>query len=156
MDTYFLIKTVHIISATILFGTGIGIANFMFVGHRSLLPAERSFAARMTVRSDFLFTLPAVIVQPLSGVWLVAHGGFPWNEPWLQLTYGLYVVAGACWLPVVAIQIRMKNMLGDQARNAPFNEYAYRRLFRWWFLLGWPAFVALIVIFWLMVAKPTW
>jgi uncharacterized membrane protein len=111
MDTYLLVKTLHIISATIVFGTGIGIAIFMFLGHLSPDLEARAFATRITVRADFLFTLPAVIVQPLSGAWLILHGGFAWNDYWLVLTYALYMLAGACWLPVVAIQMRMKAML---------------------------------------------
>ena len=156
MDTYLLVKTLHIISATIVFGTGIGIANFMFLGHFSSDPADRGFATRTTVRADFVFTLPAVIVQPLSGAWLIFYGGFAWNDFWLALTYALYVLAGACWLVVVAIQMRMKAMLEAQARGAHFDEAGFRRMFRWWFVLGWPAFGGLLVVFWLMVAKPTW
>jgi len=90
----------------------------MFAGHRSAVAAERGFAARMTVRADFLFTLPAVIVQPVSGMWLIAHGGFAWNEMWLLLAYLLYALAGACWLPVVAIQMRMQRMLAAQRFDA--------------------------------------
>ena len=101
MNLYLFIKTLHIVSATIVFGTGIGIANFVLFGHRSRLAQERSFAMRMTVTADFLFTLPAVIIQPLSGAWLVWHGGFVWNDYWLALRYGLYLLAGACWVPVV-------------------------------------------------------
>jgi uncharacterized membrane protein len=156
MDFYLLVKTLHIVSATIVFGTGIGIANFMFFGHRSGSPQERIFAARMTVKADFLFTLPSVIVQPVSGAWLVWHAGFPWNEYWLVLTYGLYVLAGVCWVPVVVIQMRMKAMLEAQLRGEAFNEASYNQLFRLWFVLGWPAFGGLVVIFWLMVNKPTW
>lgn len=156
MEIYFLVKTLHIISATILFGTGIGIANFMFFGHRSGLPVEQAFAARMTVKADFLFTLPAVIIQPLSGAWLIFHGGFQWDDYWLVLTYGLYILAGVCWVPVVAIQMRMKTMLDARANGEQFSETAYKRLFGWWFALGWPAFGGLVVVFWLMVSKPTW
>lgn len=156
MDLYFLVKTLHIISATIVFGTGIGIANFMFFGHRSGTPVERAFAARMTVKADFLFTLPSVIVQPLSGAWLIWHGGFLWDDYWLVATYGLYILAAVCWVPVVFIQIRMKVMLEAQVCGETFDEAAYNRLFRTWFALGWPAFGGLVVIFWLMVTKPTW
>lgn len=156
MDSYLLVKTLHIISATILFGTGIGIANFMFFGHRSGVLVERAFAARMTAKADFLFTLPAVIIQPLSGAWLIFYGGFQWNDYWLVLTYALYIMAGVCWIPVVVIQMRMKSMLEAQANGNAFSEIAYRRLFRLWFALGWPAFCGLVVVFWLMVAKPTW
>jgi uncharacterized membrane protein len=156
MDSYSLVKTIHIISAAILFGTGIGIANFMFFGHRSGVPVEQAFSARMTVRADFLFTLPAVIVQPLSGAWLVYRGGFAWGDYWLVLSYALYILAGCCWIPVVAIQMRMKAMLEAQMRGGVFDDIAYQRLFRWWFALGWPAFGGLVIVFWLMVAKPAW
>ena len=156
MNLYLLIKTLHIVSATIVFGTGIGIANFMLFGHRSRLARERFFAVRMTVTADFLFTLPAVIIQPASGAWLVWHGGFLWNDYWLVFTYGLYLLAGACWVPVVVIQMRMKAMLAAQQRGEAFDEASYNRLFRIWFVLGWPAFGGLLIIFWLMVAKPTW
>lgn len=156
MGLYFFVKTLHIISATIVFGTGIGIANFMFFGSRSRIPGERAFAARMTVKADFLFTLPSVIIQPLSGAWLIWQGGFLWDDYWLVATYGLYLLAAACWVPVVFIQIRMKAMLAAQLRGEAFDAAGYDRLFRLWFLLGVPAFGGLVVIFWLMVTKPSW
>src|ERR1700722_6508329 len=156
MNLFLLIKTLHIVSATIVFGTGIGIANFMFFGHRGGQAQERAFAARMTGRADFLFTLPSVIVQPASGAWLVWHAGFLWSDYWLVLSYGLYLLAGACWVPVVVIQVRMKAMLEAQSRGEQFDEATYNRLFAFWFALGWPAFGAILVIFWLMVTKPTW
>lgn len=156
MDLYSLVKTLHIVSATIVFGTGIGIANFMFFGSRSRIPVERAFAARLTVKADFLFTLPSVVVQPASGAWLVWQGGFLWNDYWLVVTYGLYLLAALCWVPVVFIQIRMKMMLEAQARGEAVDEAAYDSLFRKWFVLGWPAFGGLVIIFWLMVTKPTW
>lgn len=156
MDLYLVVKTLHIISATIVFGTGIGIANFMFFGSRSGVPAERAFASRMTVKADFFFTLPAVIIQPLTGAWLVWQGGFLWDDYWLAVTYGLYLLAAVCWVPVVFIQIRMKAMLEAQARGEVFDDETHGRLFRLWFVLGWPAFGGLVVIFWLMVTKPTW
>lgn len=156
MDIYLFVKTLHIISATIVFGTGIGIANFMFFGSRSRTPAERAFAARMTVKADFMFTLPSAIVQPLSGAWLIWQGGFQWDDYWLVVTYGLYLLAAVCWVPVVFIQIHMKAMLEAQARGEAFNDAAYNQLFRTWFVLGWPAFGGLVAIFWLMVTKPTW
>ncbi|GAA0324745.1 DUF2269 family protein [Sphingomonas oligophenolica] len=155
MDAYLLVKTVHIISATILFGTGVGIANFFFFSQLSRDAATRRFAAAMTVRADFLFTLPAVIVQPLSGFWLVWKAGFAWDDAWLVWAYALYALAGICWVPVVLIQIRMKRMLEREAAGGALDQAAYRRLFLWWFALGWPAFGGLIAVFFLMVFKPT-
>lgn len=156
MDSYLIIKTVHIVSATILFGTGLGIAHFQFFSHFAEDIAARRFAARMTVRADFAFTLPAVVIQPLSGAWLIWKGGFDWTDYWLAWTYALYLIAGACWIPVVLIQIRMKQMLERQAKGNPLDQPAYDRLFRWWFVLGWLAFGGLVVVFFLMVAKPSW
>lgn len=156
MDSYSLIKALHIISSAVLFGTGAGIAFFMLMGCRSADFAARRFAAGMTVKADFLFTLPAAIVQPLTGFWMVWTAGYAWNELWLVVTYALYALAALCWFPVVALQIGMKRMLDDQARSQPFDQAAFDRCFRWWFALGWPAFGGLVVVFWLMVAKPTW
>lgn len=157
MDVYPIIKMIHIISATILFGTGIGIAFFFFLPHlRQQDVTAKLAAARTTVTADFLFTLPAVIVQPLTGAWLVWKGGFDWADYWLVMTYGLYVVAGLCWVPVVIIQIRLKQMLEAQAAGVAIDQPMYDRLFRCWFILGWPAFGGLVVTFFLMVAKPTW
>ena len=156
MDLYPLVKTLHILSATVLFGTGAGIAFFMFKGHVNGVPTARRFAASTTVQADFLFTLPAVVIQPLSGAWLVWKGGFDWSDYWLVVTYGLYLLASACWVPVVGIQMRMKAMLEAQAAGGTLNEAALSRLFQWWFALGWPAFGGLVVVFYMMVAKPSW
>ena len=156
LELYLFVKMLHVLSATVLFGTGAGIACFMLKGHLSGVPAARRFVAVTTGRADFLFTLPAVIVQPLSGAWLVWKGGCDWSDRWLAITYAPYLVAGACWLPVVAIQMRMKAMLEAEAVTACLDEARLSRLFGWWFALGWPAFGGLIVVFYLMVAKPSW
>ena len=126
----------HILTSTVLFGTGLGIAFFFFRARGETDPAARYFAARTTVLADYLFTLPAVILQPLTGVWLIAHSGFHWNEPWLVATYALYLMAGACWVPVVFIQIRLRALLraGGATSSAPGADYL--KLFRWWFLLA--------------------
>lgn len=154
MDSYILVKTIHILSATILFGTGLGTA-FFFWSARNAGDAARLQAARTTVGADLLFTLPAVIIQPLSGAWLAAHTGYSGTEAWLMWTYGLYILAGLCWLPVVWIQARMARMLAAKVAGGPFDAALFDRLFRWWFALGWPAFVGLVVVFYLMVAKPS-
>jgi uncharacterized membrane protein len=100
--------------------------------------------------------LPAVILQPLTGFWLILHSGYRWNEPWLLATYALYLVAGMCWVPVVFIQIRLKAKLkASLASNGSLPD-DYCKLFRRWCLLGWPAFIGLVVVFFLMVLKPTW
>ena len=154
MELYLLIKAVHIISSTILFGTGIGIAFFMFRSYFSDNIHERFYAARNTVFADYLFTLPAGIIQPVSGIALIYIAGFDWMSPWLIWTYVIYIIAGLCWLPVVWIQIQLKNMCKEACECGADLPDRYNRLFKIWFLLGWPAFLGLIVVFYLMMAKP--
>lgn len=154
MDGYTLLKTVHVISATILFGTGLGIAFFFLMGLRFGDPAGAYVAARTTVVADMLFTLTAGIVQPLTGFALIHDAGIdPWSR-WLVWAYVLYALALACWLPVVWLQLRMRDMLGAKRRGEAIDEARLRQYFRIWFALGWPAFIGLVAVFWLMVAKP--
>jgi len=154
MDWYLIIKTIHIIGSTVVFGTGMGIAFFMFRSHFTNNVHEKLYAARNTVLADYIFTLPAVIIQPLSGAWLVWQGGYNWLDGWLLVTYALYILAGICWLPVVWIQIQLKNMLQIAATNGTSLPVRYNKLFKLWVLLGWPAFLGLVVVFFLMVLKP--
>jgi uncharacterized membrane protein len=153
IDSYFFVKTLHIISATILFGTGLGTAYF-FWSSRNANDAVRLFAARTTVRADFLFTLPAVVLQPVTGAWMMVHASFDPRQLWLEASYALYLLAGVCWLPVVWLQIRMKRMLEAKTAGADFDSAAFERLRKTWFILGWPAFLGLVLVFFLMVAKP--
>lgn len=154
MNTYAALKFIHVVSATLLFGTGLGTAFFMWMSHRSGNVAAIATAARITVRADWLFTTPAVIVQPLSGVALMRLVGYPLTTPWLLLALGLYVVAGLCWLPVVALQLRMRDLSATALRDGAALPPGYHRCARWWFALGWPAFVAVLGAFWLMIDKP--
>ncbi len=154
MELYPLVKVAHILSATILFGTGAGIAFFKFRASFTDNLHEKYFAARNTVLADSLFTAPSVIIQPLTGFWLIQEGGHEFSDLWLLITYGLYLLAGACWLPVVWIQIRLRNIVRHSVEtDTPLPE-EYEKLFRLWFILGWPAFGGLVAIFGLMVIKP--
>lgn len=145
----------HIISSTILFGTGIGIAFFMWRSHFASDFREKLYAAHNTVLADYLFTLPAAITQLITGIWLVCKSGYDWTDFWLVVTYVIYVIAGACWLPVVWIQIRLKEILVQCLKNNKAPPAQYHRLFKIWFMLGWPAFIGLIIVFFMMVFKPT-
>ncbi len=151
---YFIIKTIHIISSTILFGTGLGIAFFMHCSSFTQNIQQKYFATKFTVLADYIFTAPAVVLQPITGWWLITQGGHDPAALWLQITYGLYVLAGLCWLPVVYIQIRMKQILADCIDTNSVVPPTYHKLFRIWFCLGWPAFLSLVAIFYLMVTKP--
>ncbi len=155
MDYYLIVKAIHIISSTILFGTGIGIAFFMYRSYFADDIGEKLFAARNTVFADYLFTAPAAVLQPVTGIWLVWQGGYGWGELWLVLTYIIFIVAALCWLPVVWIQIRLRNMVAVSAENGTSLPESYQALFRIWFMLGWPAFIGLVAVFFLMVFKPS-
>ena len=154
MDWYLIVKTLHIISSTILFGTGIGIAFFMFRSMFTSNIQEKLYAVKNTVIADYIFTFPAAIIQPISGIALIQMAGYDWMSYWLVLTYVIYIVAGVCWFPVVWIQIQLRNTVVEAVANDIDLPDRYNKLFRVWFLLGWPAFLGLIVVFYLMVAKP--
>jgi uncharacterized membrane protein len=95
-----------------------------------------------------------VIAQPLTGIWLILLGGYSWTDRWLIVTFVIYVIAGLCWLPVVWIQIRLKQMISDCLTSGEALPTRYHRMFRIWFILGWPAFIGLVLVFFLMVMKP--
>jgi uncharacterized membrane protein len=154
-NAYLLIKTVHIITATILFGTGLGIAFLMFRSRFSDRIQEKFFAVRTTVVADCLFIAPAAVLQPATGAWLIWHGGLQWTDGWLVATYVLYAVAAVCWLPVVGIQIRLRQIVAACLASGDPLPARYYRLSRIWFILGWPAFVGLVAVFFLMVLKPS-
>ena len=151
---YSLLKTVHILSAAVLFGTGMGIAFFQFMAWRSRDVKVFAAIARLTVIADWLFTASAVVLQPLSGLLLLKMAGYPWNAPWLLWSYGLYLLAGVMWLPVVWMQGRIARFAAQAvAEQQPIPAEAHR-LMRIWFCCGWPAFGAVLGIYWLMIAKP--
>ena len=154
MNTYVTLKFVHIVSSTLLFGTGLGTAFFMWMSHRSGNIVAIANAARVTVLADWLFTTPAVIAQPLSGIALMRLVGYPPSTAWLVLSIVLYLLAGACWLPVVVLQLRVRDLSAVAVRAGTALPPAYHRCMHWWFALGWPAFLAVLGAFWLMIAKP--
>jgi uncharacterized membrane protein len=149
------LKLVHVIGACVLFGTGIGIAFFMWMAHRTADAGVAAATARIVVIADAMFTASAVIVQPLTGAALASVGGTSLLEPWIMWSFVLYLLVGACWLPVVVIQVKLRD-LARAARDAGTPLPAsYHRLFRAWIILGWPAFAGVIAIFALMIAKPS-
>lgn len=151
---YFALKFVHVIGAAVLLGTGAGIAFFMLLAHRSADTAVIAGVARIVVIADFLFTATAVVVQPITGVLLAWYVGYPLNEGWIVLSVLLYVFIGAFWLPVVWMQVRMRDLAIEAQREGRALSPAYHRLFGTWFAFGFPAFAAILVIFWLMIVRP--
>lgn len=152
---YLLLKWVHILSATILFGTGIGSAFYMFMANRSKDTASIYFAVRHVVIADWLFTTPAVILQLTTGTWLVFATGHSFTDLWVMWGLILYVFTGVCWVPVVWMQIRMRDMARDAMNtNAPLPA-RYWRFDKWWIILGSLAFPAVMLVFYLMVFRPT-
>jgi uncharacterized membrane protein len=156
MTTILVLKLVHFLGAAVLFGTGLGIAFFMYMAHRTGDPATIAATARMVVIADAVFTLNAVIAQPVSGAALALSIGYSFWEPWIVVSIALYVLIGMCWLPVVAIQLRLRELAAAAAREGKPLPEAYDRLFRIWFMLGWPAFLGVVAIFALMIVKPQW
>ncbi len=154
MNTYLLIKWVHILSSMLLVGTGFGSAFYMFFANRSGSLAAQAVVCRLVVRADWWFTTPTVIIQPLSGLWMAHLAGWPLDTPWIMSSIGLYALAGACWLPVVWLQLRMAKMSQRALEQQQPLPALYATYARRWERLGYPAFVAMVGVFYLMVNKP--
>ncbi|HEY5070479.1 MAG TPA: DUF2269 domain-containing protein [Caulobacteraceae bacterium] len=154
MDLFMVLKTAHVIGATVLFGTGVGIAFFMLMAHRTRDPAIIAHTASVVVIADLIFTASAVVLQPVTGAALARIEGVPLFTGWVGLSLVLYVVTGLFWLPVVWIQLRLRDLCRRAASAGEALPAAYFRLFRVWFVFGFPAFGAVAAIIWLMVAKP--
>jgi uncharacterized membrane protein len=151
---YFALKYLHVIGAAVLLGTGAGIAFFMLLAHRTGDAKVVASVARIVVIADFLFTATAVVAQPITGVALAWVVGYSLWDGWIALSIALYLVTGAFWLPVVWMQMRMRELaVAAVAEGQPLPR-AYHRLFWWWFAFGFPAFAAVLAIFWLMIARP--
>lgn len=155
MTNYLLtLKTIHILGATVLFGTGLGIAFFMWMAHRTRDAATIAHTASIVVIADAVFTATAAILQPVSGAFLALAIGYSLWESWIVMSLALYFLVGACWLPVVWIQAKMRDLAHAAAQAGTGLPARYHRLFRIWFALGWPAFIGVVAIFVLMIAKP--
>jgi uncharacterized membrane protein len=151
---YQLVKLIHILSSTLLFGTGLGSAFYKWMADRGGDLHSIAKTNRTVVFADWLFTTPTVIIQPVSGFWLVHIMGFPLDQLWIVITVVLYIIAGGCWLPVVWLQIRMRDMATDAVVNNQSLDERYHRYAKLWFWLGVPAFISMVVIYFLMVFKP--
>lgn len=151
---YLIVKWLHVLSSTVLFGTGIGSAYYML---RASWTRDARVAAAVVghvVWADWVFTATTIVVQPLTGLYLAHRLQLPLTTPWILWSFVLYFVAGACWLPVVRLQIRMRRVAEAAAAAGATLPPHYLRDLRVWITLGVPAFLALVVVFWLMVAKP--
>jgi uncharacterized membrane protein len=154
MTLYFTIKYLHVLGAIVILGTGTGIAFFMLMAHRSRDPAFIAATAATVVIADMLFTLSAVILQPLTGGLLMALSGATLAERWLVTSLALYATAGLFWIPVVFMQIEMRDLARKAlAQHEPLPP-RYFALFRRWFAFGIPGFGSIMIILWLMIAKP--
>lgn len=151
---YLWVKWIHILASTLLFGTGLGIAFFMWMAHLRGDARTIAATARCVVIADSLFTAPAVVVQFGTGLWLVHLLGLPLTVFWVKTALVLFFVVGACWLPVLWLQVRARNLARQAVEADVPLPVAYHRTMRWWFWLGWPAFISVLAIFWLMVMKP--
>lgn len=154
MSTYLVVKWLHIVSSVLMVGTGFGSAFYLFFTNRSGNLSAIATVSRLVVRADWWFTTPAVIFQPLSGLWLAHQAGWSWNTGWLTISVELYALAGLCWLPVVWLQIRMAQMAAERRNDADPLPDRYWRYARCWELLGYPAFIAMLIVYFMMTVKP--
>ncbi|GLP87219.1 DUF2269 domain-containing protein [Epibacterium sp. DP7N7-1] len=153
---YELLLFLHVLGATVLLGTGAGIAFFMVMSHQSKDARLIAHVSGIVVIADTVFTATAAIAQPVTGYLLVREVGWPLTEGWVAASLGLYVFVGCFWLPVVWMQLRMRNLARAARDNSEPLPAAYFRLYRWWFAFGFPAFAAVLAIVWLMLTKPVY
>lgn len=154
MESYFLLKWIHVLSSTVLFGFGAGTAWYLWNAHLTGDARLIARVGRMVVRADWLFTGTSGVVQPVSGLLLARAAGYGLGESWLVAAYALYALAFSCWAPVVWLQIRAQRLAEQAARTGEALGSEYTLTMRWWFALGWPAFIALTATYWLMIARP--
>lgn len=154
MTHYLILKWMHIVSSVLLVGTGFGSAFYMFFVNKSKNLEAQVIVSRLVCRADWWFTTPTVILQPITGIAMATIAGWPLTTPWIIISLVLYVFAGVCWLPVVWIQLRMAKLAQLALQNKTALPTAYWRLAKVWEWLGYPAFIAMVVIFYLMVNKP--
>lgn len=151
---YLWLKFIHVLSATILFGTGIGTACVMLYGHNTRNINFIAGIARYVVFADWVFTATSAVIQIVTGLWMTLLAGYSFSSLWIWGSILGYTIAGLCWLPVVYLQIKMRDFaIQADATNTPLPEQYYR-YFNYWFYLGWPAFISLIIVFYLMTNKP--
>jgi uncharacterized membrane protein len=154
MNEYQLIKWIHILSATFLFGTGLGSAFYKWLTDRAgSLPAMAQ-TNKLVVLADWIFTTPTVVIQPITGIWLLVLMGIPLSQGWVVLTILLYILAAVCWLPVVWLQIQMRDLSVNAFQSNQPLSHKYKKYASIWFWLGVPAFIAMIAIYFLMIFKP--
>jgi uncharacterized membrane protein len=154
VTVYLAVKYLHVLGAIVILGTGSGIAFFMLMAHRTADVAFIARTAAVVVIADMIFTLSAVILQPLSGALLMMLSATSLAERWLMISLALYALAGAFWIPVVLMQIEMRNLARRAAEKCEPLPARYFSLFRRWFAFGIPGFGSVMVILWLMIAKP--
>jgi uncharacterized membrane protein len=155
MEPFIVLKLLHLLGAVVLLGTGAGIAFFMVMANRTRDAGTIAHVAGTVVIADFIFTASAVLLQPVTGWLLAENAGYALEEGWVALSIVLYLLVGACWLPVVWIQIVMRNIARTAAADHALLPVRYHRLYRLWLCLGFPAFAGVVAIIWLMLAKPS-
>ncbi len=153
VNGYLILKYMHMLSGAVLLGTGIGIAYFLFTAHLSRNIEALRVVARDVIRADWIFTATAVVVQPVTGVWMMLERGWSFTSPWFVATTGLFAATGACWIPVVVLQYRMARLLREADSHAALGA-DYYRAFRLWVMLGVPAFAMVLALYAVMIFRP--
>jgi uncharacterized membrane protein len=150
---YLILKWIHILSAILLFGTGLGSAFYKFFSDRSGNIHAIAVTNRLVVIADWMITTPTIIIQPITGFWMLSVANYAAIPDWIWLSLALYLFAGACWLPVVVLQIRMRDLAQQSMQSGQPLTAGYWRMARIWFWLGVPAFISMVAVVWLMVLK---
>ena len=151
---YDVVKWIHIVSATVFFASGLGTAVHMWLTHRGGNVQAIASTAMNVIRIDLAFTAPSLLALPITGAILVGTTGFSPGAPWLVASYILYAITLACWTLATRLRIRVRDIAAAAAGKGKALPDRYYLYMRWWFQLSWPAFIAFLAVFYLMVAQP--
>lgn len=154
MQLYLWVKFIHVLSSTILFGTGLGTASVMLYGHYTRKVPVIAVISTYVVYADWIFTTTSGVIQLITGLWLVYLAGYSITSFWISASLFGYLIAAFCWFPVVYLQIKMRDFALKANRSKEPLPSQYNLYFKYWFTLGWPAFISLVIVFYLMTNKP--
>jgi uncharacterized membrane protein len=154
MTLYEGLKIVHIITASVLFGTGLGTAIYMLYANMLKNIPIIALATRRVVTADWLFTGISGVLQPITGIAMLYMKGYKLTNAWAIAVFTCYCIAAVCWFIVVYLQIRCRDLAIAALKSNTALPKKYQQYFVAWVILGFPAFLSLILIFYLMANNP--
>ncbi len=145
---YFLLKLIHILSATLMIGTGLGSAFYLYLTYKKSAVQTVKEVLNFVILADTIFTTPSVIIQLITGIMLSDLLGLLYTD-WFWLVLAVSVIVLVLWLRAAFIQFKLKKLLEEENKLSP----KFHHLMNIWFILGVPSFGGAIYLYYLMVYR---